>query len=802
MIGACLDEIVRRRPDAIALRSDTSSFTYGELSQLAEGTCELLSGAEGPVGLLFHHGPESVVAITAALRSGRLYVPLDPSAAFEYLQGVVQSARPSTLLCEESTVSLGQRLNIPVEKMSPKKTPGYRAPEVLPDSLSSLIFTSGTTGDPKGVAESHRTLYQAATSLAESLQISAESRMAGLVSYAFGASSLNVTATMLQGGAVCFYDLAKHGFRGLPHFIASHQITHLPLTPTGFRALVTQARKADLSCVKWLKLAGEPLTPADLELYRRHFPPSTRISYVYGSSEAREICGLEIEHDSVFQTTIPVGYPRPERTVTLSDTGEIVVESAFLTPGYWDGERAVRSARFEGDRFYTGDLGELDELGRLHLLGRADDQVKVGGRRVELRGVENTFRSHPDVLDVVAAVESGVLTAHLVVRGRPDLRSLADSHQPRPELIFWPEFPLLSNGKVDRKALAERPSAGGLPENHMEASVLSHCREVFGQNTIGMEDRIVLDSLASAELLTRVGREFGCDLPLAVFADGPTVRELSGVVAKFAESEKRWPLTVDLQLGSRPTFYCLPGAGYDPVVLLRLVRLLDPEQPLRSFRPLGIHDPELRPTGVEDLAAIYVQELKQSLGEGPILLGGSSFGGLVAFEMALQLEQQGYPVAGLVMFDTYGPGFPVSRDDLTVLRKALLFLIELLPISERGEWNARAIWSAIWFRLKLLFGRKVEVQSHAHRYHHLTVSQVLMGQRYRPAGVFAGPSLLVRTESRVPEAFYQLDRCLGWDSLLSSLEVADMPGRHTEHLLEPNVGYLARAVQHFLDRYR
>jgi acyl-coenzyme A synthetase/AMP-(fatty) acid ligase/thioesterase domain-containing protein len=802
LIGKLFERIAQRQPHALALQSKDCSLTYQQLSRAVDSTCHTLESIDGPTGLLFHHNPESVVAILAALKVGRLYVPLDPRAELEYLRLLVRSTKPRSLLCEKDTSATGQALHLPLATPSVDEPLPYEARDLDPDTLSSLLLTSGTTGLPKGVAESHRTLHQAAESLADCLELGTDSKIGHLTSYTFGASTLNVVATLLRGGTVCFYDLTLLGFKGLPDFIASHGITHLPLTPTGFRALMLQGAEGAFDSVRWLKLAGEPLTACDLELYRRHFPKTARISFVYGSSEAREICGLVLDHNSSFAADIPVGLARPGREVSVCDNGEIVVQSPYLTPGYWDGERPVRCSRFQGDRFFSGDLGRLDEQGRLYFCGRSDNQVKVGGHRVELLGVEQTLRQHPDVSDAVATIENGRLVAHLMVRGQPDLSSVTQRLQPRPELVFWEHLPMLSNGKVDRKALAARARAGGIPTDHLEASVLANCRKAFKQIPLGIDDKLSLDSLAAAELLTTLDRDFGCDLPLAVFADSPTVRELSQIVARYADTDRHWPISIELQSGSQPAFYCLPGAGYDPVVLLRLARLLNPDQPLRSFRPLGIHDPSPQPRCVEELASVYVEELLRQAGDEPILLGGSSFGGLVAFEMARQLQQRDRPPTCLVMFDTYGPHFPLPRPELSWTARILLRLIELLPISDRGEWSFLSVMRAIWFRIKLLLGRTPRAQSHAQRYHHLTVSQVEMARRYRPNEAFWGQALLVRTQSAFPSSFYQDDPTQGWKPLLPALELAEISGRHTEHLLSPNVEQLAPLVQEFLEQHR
>jgi thioesterase domain-containing protein/acyl carrier protein len=366
--------------------------------------------------------------------------------------------------------------------------------------------------------------------------------------------------------------------------------------------------------------------------------------------------------------------------------------------GYWCKPdlttAAFKSIPNNSQRIYrTGDLGRFLPDGRLLHLGRKDSQVKIRGQRIEVGEIEATLMSHPQVqeLAVVARdneMEDKYLVAYIVpqpevVPNINDLRNFLFKQLPEAMVpstfVFMEALPLLPNGKINRLALPEvdqmRPALQSnfiAPRDALEEHLAELWEIVLSTQPIGVRDNFFDlggHSLASSQLLSQIKKLYERELPLSALFQAPTIEQLADLLRQEGDTPQ-WNSLIPLQpQGSKPPFFCLPGnLGNVFTDLHYLPRYMSQDQPI-----YGLQDGVEAPSNVEALAVHYLQEVKSKQPQGPYFLGGICAGGVVAFEMARQLQSQGETISLLALIEPAPPRGPSLRSYVgfarTVLRR-------------------------------------------------------------------------------------------------------------------------------------
>ena len=332
----------------------------------------------------------------------------------------------------------------------------------------------------------------------------------------------------------------------------------------------------------------------------------------------------------------------------------------------------------ENSRLYkTGDLARYIEDGRIEYLGRIDHQVKLRGFRIELGEIEVALTSHAQVQQAVVMVREDISGSKLLVGyvvsedhllSSTDLFSYLQDKLPLymvpSAFVILEALPLTPNGKIDRKALstkeAELMREGKflLPRDSLERQLAQIWSEILNIQLVGIRDNFFKlggNSLVAVRLMAKIEQHFGKNLPLATLFQSQTIEQLAVRLRQPTDSFS-WSSLVPIQTsGSKLPFFCVPGAGGNVVYLSELVRYLASDQPFYGLQAVGL-DGESEPyTRIEDMAAHYIKSIQSVQPQGPYLLGGHSFGGHVAFEIAQQLQEKGQEVSLLVILDTNAP---------------------------------------------------------------------------------------------------------------------------------------------------
>jgi amino acid adenylation domain-containing protein len=579
-------EQARRAPQAVALAIGEERISYGEVearaNRLARRLRRLGVGPEVPVGLCLERSAALIVGMLGVLKAGGAYVPLDPEYPQERLAFLAADTGLAVVVVPEgSAAALPPGLvRVPL-LLGGELAEGFgESAEPLPEpagplSLAYVVYTSGSTGRPKGVEAVHRAVVRLVRGAGDGAGYAPFGRgevFLHLAPPAFDAATYEVWGALLNGGRLAILPGRAPSLAELEEALARHGVTSLFLT-TGLFHQMAELRLAGLRGLRSLLAGGDVISP---ELMRRAVAglPGCRIADVYGPTENTTFSTYQpLPAAAGVPSPVPIGRPIPHSTVALLDAdgnpvpagvpGDLYTGGDGLARGY-RGRPELTAERFvpaagstAGERLYaTGDLARWRPDGALEFLGRRDQQVKIRGFRVEPSEIEAALASHPGVADAAVVVrdEAGgkALAAYVVPRFpeggeavpedlRQHLRAVLPEYMLPAHLIALPALPLNANGKVDRRALAER-SLPGITENAgfvaprtpVEERLAAIWSEVLGIERIGIHDDFFAlggHSLLAIRALARIAEAFGVELPVSELFAAPTVAALAARLA-------------------------------------------------------------------------------------------------------------------------------------------------------------------------------------------------------------------------------------------------------------------------------
>ncbi|BCJ74460.1 peptide synthetase [Catellatospora sp. IY07-71] len=500
---------VARHPERSAVLADDGELTYRQLGSAVAATAAAVRDAVGdaPAGggraaLLCRHGATTITGLLAALAGGRAYVPLEPSFPAERLAHILADSDPDVLLVDAAHAEWARELATAAGRPGltvvhiglPSPDPDLHevlvglASGAAADDPAYLLYTSGSTGEPKGVVQSHRNVLFGVANHVRNFALRPDDRTSVLTSFGYDMAVTDMFSAVLSGAAAVPSDIRTHGLAHLARTLARHRVTVYHSTPTVYRYLLASlGPDGRLPAVRAVLLGGEEVTRHDVELARRHFAPGAVFVNGYGTTEISFAAQYHIGPDAELDhAVVPVGRPLPGIEVVLvgtggdraEDTGEVVVRCAHVALGY-HGLPELTSARFgefEGVRAYrTGDIARRLPDGRLVFLGRADRMVKIRGYRVELGEVESRLAALPGVGHAAVVARdsgegSGPRTKEIIAYAVPArdasvdpaalraalARLLPDYMLPR-TVVLVDALPMGPTGKLDVRALPEPP---------------------------------------------------------------------------------------------------------------------------------------------------------------------------------------------------------------------------------------------------------------------------------------------------------------------------------------------------------
>jgi amino acid adenylation domain-containing protein len=846
----CLHELFAQRaaaaPDAPAVVCGDDTATYRELARRAERLTRHLAalgvGPETLVGITAEPSLARVIAVLAVWQAGGAYVPLDASYPRERLAFMLEDAGVTVLLAEERLLAglppyRGKVVLLDGSEPDPE-TAGP-LPRVTGDNLAYVIYTSGSTGRPNGVLVRHGSAARLIRAAIGHFAVQPGSRVLQSVSFSFDASVLETWMALASGATLVIASRAALlSGDALAEVVRRHGVTTAVLTP----AVLANLSAEDLPTVVTASVGGDRC-PGELAT---RWSGRLRLLNCYGPTEAT-IYASVLHLTGAFAKEPPIGRPvagaeilvldRTGRPVPAGVPGELCIAGAGLARGYLH-RPALTARRFvphpdpaePGDRLYrTGDLACHRGDGTLEFLGRLDHQVKVRGVRIELGEVEAVLARHPAVRECAAAVRQAAggdpqLVAWVVwqdgaeVPGtelRAFLRERLPEHMVPAATMTLTALPLTPTGKVDRAALPapERAAAAGriAPRDPLEQALALVWEEVLGVGPVGVRDDFFAlggHSLLAVRLMAKIEERLGRVLPLTALFTAGTVEGMAALLRE-GDLPRRTSNLIPLQpRGSQPPFFWVHPAGGDVLCYAGLARHLGAERPFYGIQARGFASGEEPPARIEEMSALYIEEVRRIQPAGPYFLGGWSLGGPVAFEMARQLRSLGETIALLAILDGapsveggseendadflldiaayvgnfWGRDPGVSRERLETLDPdeqiahlaELLAGVDFLPPGT-GEAQLRRVLAV--YR-----------------------ANARAAQRYQP-GFYPDGLTLLRAAERPALPGLRGEDDLGWKRVVGGpVEIHTVPGNHLTLLAEPNVQTLAARLQLCLEQ--
>jgi aspartate racemase len=852
-----------RKPEAVALTFQEQSLTYGELNRQANRLANQLRGLgvglETRVGICVERSLEMVVGLLAILKAGGACVPLDPGYPKKRLAFLLEDAGIQVLLTHKRLKSVlsSRHLNVVfLDKLEDSDVgSGSHDPLVgaKPDQVAYLLYTSGSTGKPKGVEILHRGIVRLlfGTDFAPfgETQVSLQ-----LSSTSFDATLFEIWGALLHGGRCVLFPGRIPELAQLRALLKSENVTTLFLAPSLFNMLIDDAPDV-LARVPLLLVGGEALSVPHI-CRALSLLPTTELVNAYGPTESTTFaCCYRIPRtQSLLASSIPIGRPIANTQVYILDphlqpvplgvAGELCIGGDGLARSYLNRPETT-CQRFipnpfssePGARLYkSGDLCRYLPDGNIEFLGRLDNQVKIRGFRIELGEIESALAEHPAVSAAAVVVREEIpgekrLVAYIVPHRSTNspssnvlqafLREKLPDYMVPSDFVTLESLPLTPNGKVDRRALPlGRRSCQAArryvpPRDPQELQLVKIWEELLNLRPIGIEhDFFDLGghSLLAVRMMQRIEDTYGKGLPLATLFAEATIKHLAECLCTESLREVQSAIAPVQPGGSRPPLFFLHGDWWGGLYCRKLARLLGPEQPFYGVMPNGFDGKPLLPT-VEAMAAENVRQLIALRPQGPYLLGGYCNGGLVAYEMARQLEQQGFEVGLVILLDAAvfrnfgwlkalvrcaGWLARLNVDPQTrVYARLRGYLVRVPSLFRRGLWPLLSSGLKTARRdLRRLLGNflaglGIPSPTFDNSERHLRMVRfggILMNYRPKP---YAGRVVLLRTKSL--ESSHPTDPTAGWGKPAPRIEVRELPGDHLA-ILSEHVGVVAEHI--------
>ena len=804
------EEQAAKTPLALSVIDSRHSLTYEQLNQKANDVAHVLrhSGVEPEsiVALCMDRSVYSIIAMLGILKAGGVYLPLDPDYPNNRLNFILNDTDARFLFIQKQYLlkfSDYQHTIICIEDLKPNNTQiTKKLPSLIKHSHQTayIIYTSGSTGVPKGIRIKHFGLCNLVNVEIKRLYLSSMSRVLQFSSLAFDASIMEITMALGAGGGLF---IAAENDRipgdGLISFINKYQLTHILLPPS----VLSFLPETTLPSVQVLILGGEhcPIRLAQKWSHNR------KVINAYGPSEATVFVSTgqyDAENDE-----FPIGTPIDNMQLYILDkhlnpapigiSGEIYISGVGL--GDYINQPEVTQKMFYPhpfsnnpmDRLYkTGDMGRYLSNGSIEYVGRDDHQIKLRGIRIETKEIESVLHHHGDIQECVILVKGQDLThkqlvAYIVFKQgiKPNIKGLIDylknnipNYMVPSVIIPLDTLPKTRTGKLDIKALpqGERVSLKNkyVPATHqIETKLVQLWEKILDRHPIGvMDDFFELGghSLLAIKLISQIHDMFKIDIGVKIIFQKPTILEIAreimscinnGNINHGNDTSQNLEaidykidqcILVPIQTkGKKNPIFCVHAIEGLIFSYRILSHYLSDNHPVYAFQAEGIAIKQNKQKSINQIACQYNELIKQMYSKGPLAIIGLSFGGVVSFEMACQLQNQGYHVQ-LIMIDSPKPGTDISLDDV--------FKTELFNTIADHIIDKNQLMRVIDLHLAAL-------------------------KAYKPSTYYEGKIVYLNS---IEDKTNKCDIHTYWQQMSSDgIEIIDIPGDHANALRLPNV---------------
>jgi surfactin family lipopeptide synthetase C len=600
-IHALIEEQAQQAPDNIAVVLNDTFLTYRELNQRANQLAHYLRASGiGPsthVAVCTERSLEMIVYLLAVLKSGGVYIPLDPDYPADRLAFMLEDAEVQWLLTQPHLLNRFSQLNARIlfpEALSTilSKEKTENLPSLNPEQAAYILYTSGSTGKPKGVVISHASLATHVNSVVQEYQMTAKDRMLQFASISFDTAMEQIFDPLVIGAAIVLRSGNSWSIDEFRQNLLQYGLTIIELPPLYLHELLLDWAERPMAysanTLRIIFTSGEKISPQTVRLWKNLAQKQIKFLNSYGPTETTIGATLfDLSAYSMPPTVqnIPIGRPLPGRTMYILDeyvqpvpvgiAGELYIGGTGVAKGYFKrpeltAEKFIPNPFGEGRVYRTGDLVSYLPDGNLEFLGRVDSQVKIRGFRVELGEIETVIRQLPSVQEAVVIVRAeanrpeqlvAYLTIHniapeakdeLTLELRDYLKKKLPGYMLPSAYVVLERFPVSPNGKIDRQALPS-PESSPTSEEHfvppqtvVEKTLAGLWAEILGVEKIGINDNFFDlggHSLLATRLFVRLRDAFGLELPLRLLFETPTIAELAKRIENLAWAAQQNALT-------------------------------------------------------------------------------------------------------------------------------------------------------------------------------------------------------------------------------------------------------------------
>ena len=873
-LSELLAQTAAQYPDKTALVftkeiAGQSSLTYREVDERANQLAHAIrqkgggSGKKTPiVGVLLDRSPNLVIALLAVLKAGAAYVPIDPEYPHDRIAYMLTDSSADILITSrkyntaepitypqngyaghQPTVLLMETVLAELETY-PKTAPNV---PVGGDDLAYILYTSGSTGQPKGVQIEHHNLVNLLTGMIPWPGITKDDNLLAVTTVSFDIAGLELYLPLLVGATLVLADTdtARDG-RALLEAVPAWQVSMIQATPVTYKMMLTAGWEQPLP----LKIlcCGEPMSK---DLAQKLIPRCDSLWNMYGPTETTIYStGKQIlATDEIITIGRPIqntqAYILDEHLNPLPEgsVGELYIAGDGVARGYLNRPELTRE-RFVNNPFdrsgnskmyRTGDLGKFINDGEIHCLGRIDQQVKVRGYRIELGEIEHALVTQAGISEAVVMAREDRpgdqrLVAYIVNNPalspdafrkqlpvwRTKLQDVLPIYMVPSEFVSLIQLPITPNGKIDRKALP-KPAAPSVdtreeaePVTKTEKLIADIWKEALDLTQISVDTDFFEaggHSMIAVQVMAQLEKETGKRLPLSTLLTYPTIRKLAELFREDVQ-HTRWKSLVPIKPdGSKIPIYIIHGIGLNLLNFNSMLSYMDADQPIYGLQALGLNGEDEPLDTMEAIATQYLSEVMEQNPDGPYAIAGYSFGGYVALEMARQLKEMGKVVKLLAMFDTNAQESDNKKSGLAWLSrkigrqwpKLIWFTNSLIqsPIATLRYQQTYVKRQADAFLQLVGLQKRVQVVEQLDHLHRIMEKheQAFHAYSMKP---YDGVVDLFKAKLRI----YFVDdlKYLGWGKYaLRGVRVHDVPGDHKRMLMPPNDKVFAESLQRALD---
>ncbi len=827
-------------PEKIAVTGDKHSLTYRELdyraTRLASHLLQYGISSNRIIGVLTDKSIEMAIAILGIFKAGGTYMPLDiQRQTQERIEAMIYDSGTEIILSavrDKAKIPKNIPKHIKIIDLTVRQI--YAEDVLLPppetnismDDTAYIMYTSGSTGIPKGVMVSQRNLLNHNYSVIGDYALNASDNVLQFSTLGFDISIEEIFPTWLAGGGLVFMsDGMLESPEKLFTFIKQKNITFLNLPTSYWHEIADIVKKHEFpNCVNTIVIGGEKASPERFERWHKYVQ-GTRVINTYGPTETTVIATLGNNPETIgrpIANTHVYVLDKLKQPVPVGVEGELYISGTSVARGYLNKpvETAIAFTEnpfIKNERMYkTGDKAIFTPNGELIFAGRIDEQFKIRGFRVEPDDIETVLSRHPDIRAAAVKLrdEDGsksVIACFVPFTNNYDINNIREFAKAQlPEymvpscFIVIDSIPTTPNGKINRKALPE-PKL----ENHTETTdqaepqsplemqlILIFSKVLHRRNINANADFLALgvDSLSAIKLLIEIESHTGIKIPFEELYHNTSINSICNYIRNSSGHKYVWSPVVKLAetSSSKPPLFLIHTAPGDILSYINLVHYLD-DRAVYGIQSLGLYSPDDAHKSIEEMAAYYISEILDIYPEGPYFICGWCLGGIIAYEIAQQLKRMGKQIAFLGLLETYCYLQPSIYKYMQLIVAAVkwgpLNCINYLTFKISHKFHRDRNFEQLDFiskRFSSAWGEQtINNMKDVYR-HNMNAGRNYSVQYYDgKISLFMAKETL---EGKIPLPYY------GWKHLSKDMELYTFNSRHDDILREPYAASVAKEI--------